>query len=84
MKSKQIVEFVVKAASYVRGKKTYICMTLAGLVEVLFAFGYFDAPQRDALLKLFGGGAAMAFAAKVNRAVEALKSANNLTLLGKR
>ncbi len=84
MKAKQIGEFVVKAARYVRGKKTYICMSLAGLVEVLFAFGYFDAPQRDALLKLFGGGAAMAFAAKVNRAVESLKAVRNTMERGRK
>lgn len=81
---KKIKSAYKSVARFLVGKKTYIAMTACGVAEVAFAFGYITAEQREALLKLFGGAGAMAFAAKINRAVESLKLANNLALRDKR
>lgn len=78
-----IEEKVAKVVQYVQGKKTYYAILACFLVEVAYAFGYLNQPSRDALLQLFGGAGALAFCAKVNRAVDALKVANNASLRGK-
>jgi len=75
-------EKIAGVVSYVRGKKTYYAIAACGLVEVLYAFGYINDMQRDALLKFFGGAGAVAFCAKVNRMVDEMRSANNTARRG--
>ncbi|MBI4395866.1 MAG: hypothetical protein HY548_02140 [Elusimicrobia bacterium] len=68
-----MIQFLVKWRGALEGKKSYVLGGLALGAVVTSFLGFISPEDLDTLLKIFGAGFSLSFAAKVNRLINVLR-----------